>query len=72
MTAYLSDLPAQLRLFFARLDGTVSTANLRVLSQPTARFAPDPSLAQSAPQPGDVLLVNSRISATIKFPTQST
>jgi hypothetical protein len=78
LTAYLSDLRAQLRLFFARFEGVVSAAILRFLSQPTLRyapfFAPDPSVVQSALEPGDVLLVegNSRISAIIKFLTQST
>jgi hypothetical protein len=78
LTAYLSDLRAQLRLFFARLEDAVSTAILRFLAQPTARygplFAPDPSVVGSAPQPGDALLVegNSRICAIIKFLTRST
>jgi hypothetical protein len=37
LTAYLSDLRAQLRLFFARLEGAVSAAILRYLLQPGTR-----------------------------------
>ena len=61
-----------------RLEGYLSAKILQFLSQPTARYAPffaaDPAVVRAALQPGDVLLVegNTRLSAIIKFLTQST
>jgi len=61
-----------------RLEAYLSTLILRFLAQPTARyapfFAPDPAVIRSTLQPGDIVLVegNSRLSAIIKFLTQST
>jgi hypothetical protein len=61
-----------------RLEAYLSAKILRYLSQPTARyapfFAPDPAVVRNALQPGDIVLVegNSRLSAIIKFMTQST
>jgi Permuted papain-like amidase enzyme, YaeF/YiiX, C92 family len=61
-----------------RLEAYLSAKILHFLSQPTGRyapfFAPDPAVVRSAVQPGDVVLVegNSRLSAIIKFLTQST
>jgi hypothetical protein len=63
---------------FDRLKEAISAAILRFLAQPTARyapfFAPDPAVVRSALQPGDVVLIegNTRLSAIIKFLTQST
>jgi hypothetical protein len=63
---------------FAKLEHYLSDKILKYLSQPTARYAPffaaDPAVIRSALQPGDILLVegNSRLSAIIKFLTQST
>jgi hypothetical protein len=56
----------------------ISGAILRYLAKPTARyapfFAPEPHILREALQPGDILLVegNTRLSAIIKFLTQST
>lgn len=75
---YLSALLAELRRFFARLEQAASGKILKFLSQPTARyapfFAPDPEVARKALQLGDVVLIegNTRLSAIIKFLTQST
>jgi hypothetical protein len=61
-----------------KLEDFFSGKILQFLSQPTARyapfFAPDPSVVRAALQPGDVVLVegNTRLSAIIKFLTQST
>jgi hypothetical protein len=63
---------------FDRLKKTISDAILRFLSKPTYRyapfFAPNPETIRSALQPGDVVLTegNTRLSAIIKFLTQST
>jgi Permuted papain-like amidase enzyme, YaeF/YiiX, C92 family len=63
---------------FAKLEAYLSAKILQYLSQPTDRyapfFAPDPAVVRSALQPGDILLVegNTRLSAIIKFLTQST
>ena len=60
------------------LEDYLSARILRFLSQPMPRyapfFAPDPAVVGSALQPGDILLVegNTRLSAIIKFLTQST
>jgi Permuted papain-like amidase enzyme, YaeF/YiiX, C92 family len=61
-----------------KLEDFISGKILQFLSQPMARyapfFAPDPSVVRAALQPGDVVLVegNTRLSAIIKFLTQST
>jgi hypothetical protein len=61
-----------------RLEHYISGKILRYLSQPTGRyapfFAPDPAVIRQALQPGDILLIegNSRLSAIIKYLTQST
>jgi hypothetical protein len=63
---------------FARLEKYLSDKILQFLSQPTGRyapfFAPDPAIIRNALQPGDIVLVegNSRLSAIIKYLTQST
>ncbi len=63
---------------FAWLEKYLSDKILTYISQPTGRYAPfyapDPELVRKALQPGDILLVegNSRLSATIKYLTQST
>jgi hypothetical protein len=63
---------------FAKLEKYLSDKILQFLSQPTGRyapfFAPDPAVIRNALQPGDIVLVegNSRLSAIIKFLTQST
>ena len=63
---------------FNKLKNRLSTAILRFLSKPTARyapfFAPAPEVLQAALRPGDVILIegNTRLSAIIKFLTQST
>jgi Permuted papain-like amidase enzyme, YaeF/YiiX, C92 family len=63
---------------FERLEAYLSAKILQYLSQPTGRyapfFAPDPAIIRSALKPGDIVLVegNSRLSAIIKFLTQST
>jgi len=61
-----------------KLETYLSAKILQFLSQPTYRyapfFAPDPEVVRNALQPGDILLVegNTRLSAIIKFLTQST
>ncbi|HZC55701.1 MAG TPA: YiiX/YebB-like N1pC/P60 family cysteine hydrolase [Xanthobacteraceae bacterium] len=63
---------------FDRLEKYLSDKILNYLAQPTGRYAPfyaaDPDIVRKALAPGDVLLVegNSRLSATIKYLTQST
>jgi hypothetical protein len=63
---------------FAWLEKYLSDKILNYISQPTGRYAPfyapDPELVRKALLPGDILLVegNSRLSATIKYLTQST
>jgi Permuted papain-like amidase enzyme, YaeF/YiiX, C92 family len=63
---------------FAKLEKYLSDKIIQFLSQPTGRyapfFAPDPAVIRKALQPGDIVLVegNSRLSAIIKFLTQST
>jgi len=63
---------------FARLEKYLSDKIIAYISQPTGRYAPfyapDPELVRKALKPGDILLVegNSRLSATIKYLTQST
>jgi hypothetical protein len=63
---------------FDKLEAYLSDKMLRYLSQPTNRyapfFAPDPEVMRKALQPGDILLIegNSRLSAVIKYLTQST
>jgi permuted papain-like amidase YaeF/Yiix C92 family enzyme len=63
---------------FAKVEAYISDRILHYLSQPTGRyapfFAPDPAVIRRTLQPGDILLVegNSRLSAVIKYLTQST
>jgi Permuted papain-like amidase enzyme, YaeF/YiiX, C92 family len=63
---------------FDRLESYLSGKILHYLAQPTGRyapfFAPDPAVIRWTVQPGDILLIegNSRLSATIKYLTQST
>ncbi len=63
---------------FDRLETYLSAKILRFLAQPTARyapfFAPDPTVVRSTLKPADIILVegNTRLSAIIKFLTQST
>lgn len=63
---------------FAWLEKYLSDKIIAYISQPTGRYAPfyapDPDLVRKALKPGDILLVegNSRLSATIKYLTQST
>ncbi|HUD89708.1 MAG TPA: YiiX/YebB-like N1pC/P60 family cysteine hydrolase [Xanthobacteraceae bacterium] len=63
---------------FAKLEAYLSDKILHYLAQPTGRYAPfyapDPEVVRKTLQPGDILLVegNSRLSATIKYLTQST
>lgn len=63
---------------FDRLKEYISAAILRFLAQPTIRyapfFAPEPEVVRRALEPGDVVLIegNTRLSAIIKFLTQST
>ena len=63
---------------FGRLESYISGQILRYLSQPTGRyapfFAPDPEIVRRTIRPGDILLIegNSRLSAVIKYLTQST
>ena len=63
---------------FDRLASHISALILRYLAQPTVRyapfFAPEPEVLHRALSPGDILLVegNTRLSAIIKFLTQST
>jgi Permuted papain-like amidase enzyme, YaeF/YiiX, C92 family len=78
LAAYLSVLKTKLRLIFDRAEDDISARILRFLAQPTGRYAPfyapDPATVRHALQPGDILLVegNSRLSAVIKYLTQST
>jgi hypothetical protein len=61
-----------------RLKQYISARIIRYLAQPTRRyapfFAPDPEITRRTLQPGDVVLIegNTRLSAIIKFLTQST
>jgi len=61
-----------------KLSAFVSGAVLHYLAKPTQRyapfFAPAPDILKRALQPGDILLIegNTRLSAIIKFLTQST
>jgi hypothetical protein len=63
---------------FDTLREHISRAILRYLSKPTTRYAPffspEPAVFQQALRPGDVVLIegNTRLSAIIKFLTQST
>jgi hypothetical protein len=63
---------------FDRFKEAISARILRFLAKPTVRyapfFAPDPAVIRAALQPGDVVLIegNTRLSAIIKFLTQST
>jgi hypothetical protein len=63
---------------FDTLREHISRAILRYLSKPTKRYAPffspDPDVFRRALQPGDIVLIegNTRLSAVIKFLTQST
>jgi hypothetical protein len=61
-----------------KLEATISAAILRYLARPTGRYAPfyapDPDVLRQTLQPGDIILIegNSRLSAVIKYLTQST
>jgi hypothetical protein len=63
---------------FERLAEYISARIIRYLAKPTARyapfFAPDPEVTRRSLQAGDVILIegNTRLSAIIKFLTQST
>jgi len=63
---------------FGKLEAAISARILRYLAEPTGRYAPfyapDPDVVRKALQPCDILLVegNSRLSAVIKYLTQST
>jgi hypothetical protein len=63
---------------FDRVREFIGAAILRYLAKPTKRYAPffspDPEVFCHALQPGDIVLIegNSRLSAIIKFLTQST
>ena len=63
---------------FDRLAQYISARIIRYLMKPTVRyapfFAPDPDITRRTLQPGDVVLIegNTRLSAIIKFLTQST
>jgi hypothetical protein len=63
---------------FERIEAYLSARIIKYISQPTGRYAPfyaaDPEIVRKALKPGDILLVegNSRLSATIKYLTQST
>jgi hypothetical protein len=63
---------------FDKIEAYFSAKILRYLARPTGRYAPfyapDPEIVRKALQPGDILLVegNSRLSAVIKYLTQST
>jgi hypothetical protein len=73
-----STLQAKLRLGRAKLEKYITDWILDFLAQPTGRYAPfyapSADVVRDALQPGDILLVegNSRLSATIKYLTQST
>jgi hypothetical protein len=72
------ELTEKLAKMFDRLEAYISAQILRYLAQTTGRyapfFAPDPAVIRRTLAPGDILLVegNSRLSAIIKFLTQST
>lgn len=78
MPDYLSDMQAKLRRIWAGAEDAVSARILQFLSQPTGRYAPfyapDPEIVRNALKPCDILLIegNTRLSATIKYLTQST
>ena len=78
MPAYLSDLQAKVRVVSKRVEDDISARILRYLLEPNGRYAPfyapDPEVVRKALQPGDILLVegNTRLSAVIKYLTQST
>jgi hypothetical protein len=78
LPANLSDLQAEWRRVSKRVEDDISARMLRYLLQPTGRYAPfyapDPEVVRKALQPGDVLLIegNTRLSAVIKYLTQST
>jgi hypothetical protein len=63
---------------FDKIRQSISNAILRYLSTPMARYAPffgpDIEVVRSAIRPGDIILIegNTRLSAIIKFLTQST
>ncbi len=63
---------------FDKIEAYLTAKILKYLAQPTGRYAPfyapDPEVVHNALQPGDILLIegNSRLSATIKYLTQST
>src|SRR6478736_2186021 len=63
---------------FDTLREHISRAILRYLSKPTKRYAPffspEPEIFRRALEPGDIVLIegNTRLSAIIKFLTQST
>lgn len=63
---------------FHRLKTYISKKILQYLAKPTVRYAPffaaDPRVLRASLEPGDILLVegNTRLSAIIKFLTQST
>jgi Permuted papain-like amidase enzyme, YaeF/YiiX, C92 family len=78
LPANLSDVEAKVRGVSKRVEDDISARILRYLMQPTGRYAPfyapDPEVVRKALQLGDVLLVegNTRLSAVIKYLTQST
>ena len=78
MSAYLSDLQSEWRRVSKRVEDDISARMLRYLLEPNGRYAPfyapDPEVVRKALQPGDILLVegNTRLSAVIKYLTQST
>src|SRR5580704_5539629 len=78
LPAYLSDLQAKVRGVSKRVEDDISARILRYLLEPNGRYAPfyapDPEVVRKALQPGDILLVegNTRLSAVIKYLTQST
>lgn len=63
---------------FDKVEAYLSAQIIKYLEQPTGRYAPfyapDPEVVHNALRPGDILLVegNTRLSATIKYLTQST
>src|SRR6204780_3754713 len=63
---------------FDKIEAYLTAKILTYLAQPPGRYAPfyapDPEVVRNALQPGDILLIegNSRLSATIKYLTQST
>jgi hypothetical protein len=78
LPANLFDLQAKVQRVSKKVEDDVSARILRYLLQPNGRYAPfyapDPEVVRRALQPGDVLLVegNTRLSAVIKYLTQST